>query len=229
MILIQSSEKLSREALTLINYCHRSNKQYSIIKHPIVDYLDQYDFICGNIEFINECLNKTIIPEYYPDFIRRFIKRNIFESNDLKFNHFIKPTSVYKKFNGFIYNEQQNKNYDNKYWCSEIVTPKSEWRLYVSNGQVLYFCDYSPKNQQHEDVKNDFFKLKLTTYICEIISYIPKNWSGTIDIMDTEEFGFDICECHHPYSIGWYGENKDSEIYYDFLKYGWKYLLKLVD
>jgi hypothetical protein len=39
--------------------------------------------------------------------------------------------------------------------------------------------------------------------------------------------GIELCECHHPYAIGWYGDSANNKQYFNFIVDGYKYLKEL--
>ena len=54
---------------------------------------------------------------------------------------------------------------------------------------------------------------------------IPATCCGAVDVGYSEPRGLILIEAHHPYAIGWYGE--DARVYFEYLQQGWKYMVAL--
>jgi hypothetical protein len=105
-----------------------------------------------------------------------------------------------------------------EYFCQEIVEVGNEWRIYVSDGEIVYHSWYMGPDEDK----------KLNSKILQNIKYlIPSKWCGTIDLMETGS-GIELCECHHPFSIGWYGDSIYNKVYLDFITSGYRYMQNII-
>lgn len=59
----------------------------------------------GSVEFCLRFLGRNITPEYYPDWCKHLLYRNVWKGNKwLKKRVFVKPADKFKRFNGFLSN-----------------------------------------------------------------------------------------------------------------------------
>lgn len=153
-------------------------------------------------------------PDYYPDFLSEYLKRKIYFKNEkIPKNEewFIKPADKYKRFTGFIKKKFKFCKKKPPFWISEIKYFKSEFRYYITEGKIIYSAQYSGKETEVPD-----------------ISYIkfPETYSGAADFGYTVNNEFLLIEAQHPYSCGWYGDDKDFEIYIQWIIDGFIYMKK---
>lgn len=169
-------------------------------------------FILGSVEFIEKYIGERE-PDYYPKFLRRYMRRDImgYVRGDLEF--FAKP-SKYKRFEAGIFKAKDIEHLRASV-ITEVVNFVDEWRYYVSNGRVLTSwwyqgsdetCEKNPRGPNIDHIK------------------FPKGFCGAVDfgMLDTGELA--LVESHHPYAIGWYGDGDDILNYVKFLIEGWEYL-----
>jgi hypothetical protein len=166
----------------------------------------------GTIDWVTSILGYIPIPDYYPNFLRHLLFRNIWKSNKwpIKKGIFVKPYDKPKRFQHIITTGTYKGKKKGPYWCSDLVHFKNEWRYYIVNGKVIYTGWYDGEN---ENIVSPRLNVN-----------IPSYWCGCIDmgILSTGEFA--LVEAGEPYSIRWYGHLNEGEIYSYFLENGWRYL-----
>lgn len=165
----------------------------------------------GSVEFVESFLNRNITPDYWPDFLEKYLHRKVLKwTTNPPSGWFVKPACGYKLFDGHILTE---KLFQLKprgvYSASEIVKFDNEWRYYVADGEVLATGWYSG-----DDDNKPAPELNIEW---------PKGYCGAVDFGETEK-GITLVEAHHPYACGWYCGLNDYEIYVDWIKKGWKYM-----
>ena len=199
----------SPEANKLIYYCIINDFKFIKSKEYDKNYIP-----LGSIEFIENILGFSPVPNYYPDWLKHKLYRNVFQSNEwiLGKKYFVKPADKHKRFNGFITKGTYSKKKKPPFWYSDIIHFENEFRYYILNGKNLGGFWYNGINTEQElIVPNLDFK-------------IPETFTGTID-MGLVKNELVLVECHPPYSCGWYGTYENFEIYLKWIINGWKYLL----
>lgn len=179
--------------------------------------------IVGSVEFVERVLNKTFLPNYYPDFLNGFLHREVWWSDCPPSEFigyecvFLKPADRHKRFDGRIchYSEfEYAPLYEYQvgpYWYSEIAIFTNEWRYYVANREVLAAHWYSGHNEDEPapSIEVDW----------------PSDFCGAVDfgICDNK---ITLVENHLPYGCGWYGSLNDGKIYGEWLEKGFEFLKK---
>lgn len=215
-IALQKTDFYSREALAVIDVCIRN----SISIRTCVYGVDVHDdeIPVGSVEFVESALGKSLKPNYHPEWLKDFVVRKTWISKDLPDLGdltVIKPNDGYKLFDASVLEfMRESLNGSEDFFCQELVDVSNEWRIYVSDGKV-WNCSWYRGPDEDTEVNPDILE--------KISKKIPEKWCGTIDIMETNN-GIELCECHHPYAIGWYGDSKFNKIYFDFLVEGWYYI-----
>jgi hypothetical protein len=202
-------------------------------KHTIhiVDSIDLYGDcshtpIVGTVEWVEQNF-KSFVPDYYPSWTEEIWHRKITKDpRGLSARkQFVKPADRYKRFDArvLVFPDPKCSQEINEFSFakgpfvfSEVVEFENEWRYYISNGKVLASWWYDGDEETSEnDPNGPVFPIS-----------IPDDYCGAVDlgILTTGELA--LVEAHHPYSIGWYGENtqEDRDIYLKFLSDGWNYL-----
>jgi transposase-like protein len=144
----------------------------------------------GSVDFCIKSLGKNIIPDYYPDWCKSLLFRNVWKENKwLLRKVFIKPADIHKRFTGFITTGTYKKKKKPPFWCSDIVKFTDEYRYYISNGKVVFSAWY----WNEENIEG------IITTPPELKIDIPNGWCGTIDMgyLSTGEFA--LIECHSPH------------------------------
>lgn len=216
---IQKEYLSSRESLAIINSCNSLGvswcvDEFSIDRIPI-----------GSVEWVEEWLLKLgikrPIPDYYPKWAESSLKRKINKCEDkqelLTFlgiygDLYIKPADRYKKFTGYKVSKDSVDGILYPIYASQVIPDiKNEWRYYIVNGEVLCGWWYMGDESCVDDNPP---KLNLN---------IPNSFCGASDFAETTAGELILIENHHPYAIGWYGD--DFLDYYKFIVSGWSYLL----
>jgi len=205
---IQYGYGRSREATAIAQYCVMHDSKYRVFKNISDVHKDMIPI--GSVEFCEGILGKTIKPDNYPNFLKQYCHREVYESDVIPPNKklFIKPSDRYKRFTGFISDGETNE--DPPYWCSEIVNFVNEWRYYVSYGKVLTGEWYSGDEINVPDAP-------------ELDVTFPEDYCGAVDFGVLDNGKIALVEAHHPFACGWYG--KDYKIYADWITKGWEYIL----
>lgn len=174
----------------------------------------------GTVEFVEQFIGVRR-PDYYPEFLRPFFKRNVWESEFLPDRAcFIKPADRHKKFNGIcipenlrFYYDESGKKIEGPFSCSDIIeTPKEEWRYYVANGEVLAAFWYMGEEFEVDPPDID---LKF-----------PPSFCGAVDFGRLNNGEIILIENNLPYACGWYGSYVEGDIYLEWIVEGWEYLNK---
>lgn len=171
---------------------------------------------CGSIEWCTLSMGKTIVPDYYPEWMSKYLHRKVWKADKwiLGEKYFVKPADIHKRFTGFCTFGTYSKKKKPPYWYSEIVTFVNEWRYYISNGKVLCGHWYDGDEINTPDAP-------------ELDIYIPNGFCGTLDFgyLTTGEFA--LIEVHEPFAVGWYG-NMEDDVYLQWLIDGWIYLKSIL-
>ena len=174
--------------------------------------------IVGSVEFVEQHIGQKI-PQYFPKFLRDFLKRRVWrqEKSNFKEYCFIKPADRHKRFDSKIYRGRGLRGAFNlsedfgPYWCSEIVSFKEEWRYYVANGEVLAAYWYlGEENEIDPPVLN--------------IDW-PKDFCGAVDFGRLFNGEIALVENNLPYACGWYGPHSEGKVYGEWLEKSWNYVL----
>lgn len=201
-----------QEEIAIINRCVLENIPYKFCNRPS----DRpNDFIpLGTVKWVENFISKEkSIPDYYPDFLKKYLFRNVWKTDKwpMEKGIFIKPADKHKRFNGFVTFGGYRKKKKGPFWCSDKVNFVNEWRYYVSNGKILIGEWYSGDEVNTPDAP----KLNIE---------IPNDYCGALDfgILTTGELA--LVEANSPYACGWYGKN--HKLYFEWIVAGWEYLNK---
>lgn len=209
---IQSHDH-SPEANHISLYC--LTKDISFIRVLNKDKIPEDYIPSGSVEWCSKLLRRTVKPNYFPDWCKHLLYRNVWYAEEWPFKKvFIKPADSHKRFTGFVTTGTYKKKKKPPFICSDIVKFKDEYRYYITNGKIVFADWYwNEENRDGEILTPPELKLD-----------IPSNWCGTIDMgyLSTGEFA--LIECHPPFACGWYGGGSNIEIYMQWLIDGWVYL-----
>jgi len=207
-----------------INSCESKIVHFYCIKNDIkCFYKEKSDFIenaipIGTVDFVQNFYGKNFIPDYYPEFLNKFISRKIWQANILPLkNVFAKPADKYKRFEGKILQrfvrgapeaiwQEENRG---PYYLSEIVKFAEEWRIYVANGEVIGSYYYVGEEDKYPPIVDTIWE---------------KDFCGAVDfgLFDNK---IELIESHHPFACGWYGGFSEGEKYIDWIITGHNFLL----
>ena len=170
----------------------------------------------GSVDWCEFQLGKTIVPDYYPDWLSEHFGRKIWREEHWPLGKkvFIKPADRHKRFTGFVTGGTYRKKKRGPYWCSEVVHFVNEWRYYVADGEVISSGWYSGDEANTPDAP-------------ELNAEIPEGFCGALDFGMTTDNRFLLVENNQAYACGWY--NKDAEAYANWLVAGWDYTKKLAE
>lgn len=207
---IQYNERSSKETVAIIQHCIME-KHPCIMIHDI-NKIPEDHIPVGSVEYCLKALKRNVTPDYYPKFLRKYLYRDIYETNEWPLGKrvFIKPSDKYKRFTGFITNRRYGKKKRGPYWCSSVVEFVNEWRYYVADGKILtgewYWGD------------------EINTPDAPVLNIdIPSDYCGAIDFGTLKTGELALVEANHPFACGWYG--MDYKIYVEWIVKGWKYML----
>ena len=200
----------SKEFKMVYYYCYENGILHIRVNKNVPcpeDYMPS-----GSVEWCTLSLGKTIVPDYYPDWISEHIHRKVWKSNEwvLGEKYFVKPADKHKRFDGFCTFGTWSKKKKPPYWYSDIVKFQDEWRYYITKGKVLCGHWYWGDEINTPDAP----KLDV---------YIPESFSGTLDFGYLDNGKFALVESHPPFACGWYGDRED-DTYLQWLIDGWIYL-----
>lgn len=214
MIVIQQTDFASRESLAIIDECIRRDVPFRYSEYG--SGVKSNEIAVGSVEFVEMALGKNFKPDYHPNWLPEFVKRKTFVSQDWpESDCLVKPNDRYKTFD-LVHSSERPKESLNcsEFFCQERVETGNEWRIYINKGEIVCVGWY------HGPDEDSVIPEQI---LLDIQKKIPYEWSGTVDMMETEN-GVELCECHHPYSIGWYGESEHNGIYFDFIIDGYERL-----
>lgn len=195
-----------REFIAIMRYCMEARIGLRVLDAEKVtsDMLP-----VGSVFFIERCLGYKVVPDYYPSWCTDILHRKVWWSPNIPTKAcFVKPDQ-YKIFTGYVKKQGTIHNCHDTlgFWCSEIVTFEDEWRYLVSDGKVLDASWYQGKN---EDSKAP-----------EMPVIVPRGTFGALDIGRLDDGRLALVEFHHPFSVGWYGDQQKYKAYARFLIDGW--------
>ena len=209
---IQASKTTGKEETAVITHCILNRIPYKFC-HRWEDSPEGY-IPCGTVEWCENFLSKEkTVPDYYPEFLKRYLFREVWIANKWPLNKkvFIKPADKHKRFNGVITSGGYRKKKKGPYWCSDIVSFTNEWRYYVADGKVLIAEWYSGDEVNEPDPP----ELKVD---------MPADYCGALDFGTLTTGELALVEANSPYACGWYG--KKNELYVEWLIKGWNFLNK---
>ena len=209
--------------LTIDNHSPEANniKIYCMIKDIPVIHVKESEkcpsnyIPSGSVEWVLYSLGKNIVPDYYPDWCKHLLYRNVWKGDKwLQKRVFVKPADRHKRFNGFITNGTFKGKKKPPFYFSDVVNFRDEYRYYVTKGKVVS-ADWYYNAMNPDGIVLTPPTLKLD---------IPNDWCGTIDMGYLATGAFALIECHPPFACGWYGGSNNIEIYMQWLIDGWEYL-----
>lgn len=189
------------------------------------------DLVVGSLPFMKAALRHRGVDlpneQSYPPALRHLLRRRIWPSTVRKVREslelsprpfFLKPSERAKRFTGFVIFDSMDIRLGGvsnaeKVWCSEVVTWKSEWRVYVASGQVIhqghYHGDYDL--QPSPEVVSEAVALMCAEPGCQ------SAFALDLGVLSTGETA--LVEANDAYSVGAYGI--EAGLYYSFLKARW--------
>jgi len=164
----------------------------------------------GSVEYCEDWLGYHPTPDFYPEFLHDWMRRayGTLEWGEVSgATWFVKSAERYKAFPAVIVHKG-DKYPDGCLVFSEVVSFAQEWRYYVADGCVLTtgWYDGLDEDEPAPDLNIDW----------------PKGWCGAADFGRLTDGRIALVECHHPYAIGWYGD--DHAAYAMFVVEGWEWI-----
>lgn len=209
-----------------------------LIRNQIV--IDNQTIVIGNHPIMLSVFKKLgikLINDSYPESLRKYMHRNVWESSIKKLlmignsddvmNIFVKPKSKPKLFTGFVVNSNLDLNRfegiakDTDLYCSSVVSWLSEYRVFVNKSKIVdiknYDGDESLKLNMEvvENAINDFEKSTQRTDAYGIDFGVLDNGSTA------------MIEWNDGFALGSYGLQK--EIYTELILTRWNEILKLAE
>lgn len=199
--------------------------------------LDRESLVVGDIPTVESALKqlKIKVPEEnsYPKSLQKFLNRKIWKSTifaleDLLTSKsnvkiFAKPASKRKKFTGQVFETEGDLQQlyriskKDEIWCSEVVTWKSEYRVYVVKGEIRAIKYYSGNKEIEVDLR------VLKEAVLELVRSGESTAGYAIDFGVLETGETELIEFNDGYSVGAYGvEAKD---YTDMILARWEELM----
>ena len=209
---IQKSRVSYKEEMSVIHYAIMNKIPYKFCKR--IDDCPLYYIPVGSVEWCEKFISsEKTTPNYYPEFLKHYLFRKVWKAESWpKEKVFIKPADRFKKFTGFVINEDSKKR-RGKFWCSEVVNFLNEWRYYIANGKVIAAEWYNGNN---EDLVAPTINLEL-----------PLDYCAALDFGVLDNGNVALVEAHLPYACGWYGKYSDFRVYAEWLISGWNYLERI--
>jgi len=203
----------SYEFKTVYHHCFLNNIPFIKVKNnqPCPnDYIPT-----GSVEWCILSLNKSITPNYYPNWLSNHLYRKVWKSDKWILNKklFVKPADKHKRFNGFCTHGTYSKKKKPPYWYSDIVHFSNEWRYYITKGKIICAHWYYGDEINTPDAP----KLNI---------YIPNTFSGTLDFGTINNNTLALVEAHEPIGCGWYGRRDDCT-YLQWIIDGWIYMKQI--
>lgn len=196
-----------------------------------VEGIGAADLVVGSLPFVKAALRHrgVVLPkeQSYPLGLRHLLRRRIWPSTVRKVREslelsprpfFLKPSERAKRFTGFVIFDSMDLRLggvsnSEKVWCSEVVSWKSEWRVYVANGQVLHQGHYhgDPEVKPSQGIVSE------AVAIMSAEADSQSAFALDLGVLSTGETA--LVEVNDAYGIGAYGI--EAGLYYTFLKARW--------
>jgi hypothetical protein len=168
----------------------------------------------GSVDFCESWLGYSPVPDFYPEFLDRWLCRAVARSVPTKcfgdIPLFVKSAERYKAFPARIYHPGEQLP-DGMLDMSEVVEFVQEWRYYVADGCVLATGWYDGEDEDEPAPS--------------ITIPWPKGFCGAVDFGRLKSGQMALVESHHPYAAGNYTD--DSAAWTMWLVEGWRYMLSI--
>lgn len=164
----------------------------------------------GDCPFVQDVIGRSIIPNYYPKSLEKYLKREIWFSDKWPLGKkvFIKPSDKYKRFTGFVTSGTYKGKKKPPYVLSKVIKIKNEWRYYLGSNMVGFWY----AGEDEEKVAPALVDLPKMEYNV-----------GCLDMGETFDGDLVLIEWQHAFSCGWYGKGvSDGEKYAQWLIDGYR-------
>lgn len=213
----EAEEKLVQQYCKNLDIPYECLSIKDILKQKLVS---QENLIVGNIPFIKQALQSVkikITDDSYPEEFSALLHRRIYKTliKKLSFEKpvFIKPSKNLKKFTGkIIYSKDDlyGLPLNEEIYVSELIDIKAEYRLYISNKQIVHISQY----------EGDIQDICITN-IQELIDSQNKYHNFIMDISIDHQNKISLLEINDAFSIGAY-KDISPETYTTLLDNRWK-------
>ncbi len=201
-----------------------------------IDFKGGITLVAGSVEMISKVLNELSVelptPDYYPKCLNKYLHRDI-ETTTVKAVRervskgeplFAKPKLHWKKFTGKVFSrtnisELSSIESSESVLISSPVHFTDEFRVYVSNWELVAICQYTGEDDKEIDhcvVKEAIQLMKKNSFSSSTFAF---DW-GTLQGGELA-----LVETNHCFAIGCYQGITPSE-YFNFLASGWSQLTK---
>lgn len=208
---IASISRHDHEVATIVWWCSMNRVEYCIVQRASEVPPDA--IAVGPVKWVEQVLGGPRTPDYYPAFLAPWLRRKVWREESWPYHNrcFIKPADRHKRFTGFVKRIGWKGKRKGPFWCSDVVEFVTEWRWYVSRGQVL-------DARYGSGIEAPVPQLDITW---------PKDYSGAVDfgLLSTGEIA--LIEAHDGgYSTGWYGPIGEGATYVRWLSECWEDLVR---
>ena len=168
----------------------------------------------GSVEWCLFSMERNITPDYYPEFLSNFLRRDIWYGDKWILDKvFVKPADRYKRFDGFVTTGTYKNKKKPPFVFSKVVHFENEWRYYISNGKCVGSGWYWGDQVNTPEPPSPYL----------FVDQLPKGFCGAVDF-GTYNGKFTLVECHHPFACGWYNNYSTVRSYMQWLVDGWIYM-----
>jgi len=208
-MILQKTERGQREQLQAFMGCIK----LGIPCHSQVFVGQRAECHVGSVEWCQEALGFTPVPDFYPAWAGNWLHRGIVRDYTYcpRFPKpmFIKPAFGYKLAPARIL--PPGEMLPLNWIASEVVKFTQEWRYYIADGELLAAGWYDGNDEGEPAPTLD-------------IEW-PKGWCGAADFGRVDTGGIALVECHHPFACGNYLEADECEVWAMWLEIGWQWTL----
>lgn len=187
--------------------------------------VDRDNLFIGSIPYIHTAFKVSGIeippvddyPEYLAKFLHRKIWKSILKNVDMDTPVFVKPRKSRKKFPGLVLNGRNTPHvgFSTPVWCSEVVVWRDEFRIFVSNGELV---DVVPCPDSRF-----VFTLDSFVFIRKLLETTPRK-TLVIDCgMMCPDNRYAVVEVNEAFSFGGYGLSYSKHL--DMLEARWSEIL----
>ena len=192
----------AKETVTISFYYGPKNIRYS------KRYEYSGEIPVGSVEFCEGILGYSPRPQYFPEFLGKYINRKVwFSEKEPEEKCWVKPATRHKQWDSYVTGTKEPE--EGPYWCSELVDFREEWRYYVGNGKVMAAHWYLGEEKEIDPPELD-------------VDW--GNFCGAVDFGRDSHGNIQLVENNLPYACGWYGSFNDGKIFGEWLSIGWNYV-----
>ncbi|USD59026.1 ATP-grasp domain-containing protein [Vibrio sp. SCSIO 43140] len=223
--------RLGREEQAVYAHCvkERLPVRYFEAGELNKDMLREASLVVGSVESYTQALSLLGVdagrPNYYPSELAPFLGRDVklelmaqLRQDVVNAPVFAKPAMKYKLFNGDVFTTQNigeldHFHEDTPVWISEVVDFRSEFRVYVLEGEILACCQYMGEVDDTPDM----------TMVVQAVSLMSENDGPTafaIDVGNDVNGRTKLVEFTDGFSLGFYKGLSNAD-YFQLLQSRW--------